>query len=75
MSAPTLIHCFKCRKATTPENVSKEVTRFQSKVSKKDCARSTWVGVCSVCKKQVRQFAKSDQGTAPVASSSMLADD
>jgi uncharacterized cysteine cluster protein YcgN (CxxCxxCC family) len=38
-----------------------EVTKFASRKAQKPMERSTWVGVCSVCGKAVRQFAKGDK--------------
>ena len=59
MSAqPAEIYCFHCRKAQPVKDLKSEATKFDSRKSKKPMSRDTWVGVCAVCGKSVRQFAK-----------------
>lgn len=55
----TNIYCFKCRQPTPVKDLTTTVTQFESKKNKKACTRTTWVGTCSVCGRNVRQFAKS----------------
>ena len=66
MSAPSEIHCLTCKKRVPVSGISLQDTKFASKKKKIEMNRKTWVGKCSVCQRNVRQFAMGAK-PAPVA--------
>ena len=60
--APAQLYCLKCRKfqEVKANTIHKELGKYKTK-SGKEIFRSSWVGVCSVCEKPVRRFAKSEK--------------
>lgn len=59
---PAQLYCFKCRKLqpVKANTIHKELMKIKTK-SGKEHFRSSWVGVCGVCEKSVRRFAKSEK--------------
>ena len=56
-SGPTEIHCPTCKKRVPVSGLTLADTKFSSKKKAIEMNRKTWVGKCSVCQRNVRQFA------------------
>lgn len=56
---PSEMFCLHCRKKQAVSDVRLIDTSFISKKNKNQMSRKTWIGKCSGCVKDTRQFAKS----------------